>query len=123
MSFPRYRAGPVEYWLAEAATEFVNGFLSGLGGGALAGAGTGVAASSTGLWAGSDWVTQILVAAFGATVAALGQAFKAFVVWHHNHPFPNPFFQKTGDSSDSRTPASTVENISDSAGGNPKHGS
>lgn len=88
---PRYKAGRVEYWLAEAATEFLNGFISGLGGGALAGAGTGVAATSAGLWTGDGYLTQILVAAFGMTVAALGNAFKHFVVWHHSHPFPNPY--------------------------------
>lgn len=96
MNFPRYRAGPVEYWVAEAATQFVNGFISGLGGGAIAGAGTGVAASSTGLWAGSDWITQILVAAFGATLAAMGQGFKQVIVWHHNNEFPNPWPRPTG---------------------------
>lgn len=98
MNFPRYKAGPVEYWLAEAATQFVNGFISGLKGGTLAGAGTGVAAASTGLWAGADWITQILVPAFGATVAALGHGFGQFIVWHHSHEFPNPFPRPTGNT-------------------------
>lgn len=96
--WPRYKAGAVEYWIAEAGTVFVNGFLAGVGGGALAGAGSGVAASSTGLWAGADWLTQVLIAACGATVAALGQAFKAFVVWHHDNPFPNPWPRPTGNT-------------------------
>lgn len=98
MPFPRYKAGPIEYWLAEAATQFVNGFISGLGGGAIAGASTGVAASSTGLWAGADWITQVLVPVFGATIAALGHGFKAVVVWHHHNPIPNPFPQPTGNT-------------------------
>lgn len=93
---PRYKAGPVEYWLAEMLTEFINGFIGGLGGGALAGTGTSVAAVSTGLWVGDGYLTQILVGAFGMVVAALGNAFKAVVVWHHNHPFPNPFPRPTG---------------------------
>lgn len=98
MNFPRYKAGPVEYWLAAALTEFVNGFIGGLGGGALAGAGTGVAAHSTGLWSGADWITQILVPAFGVTIAALGNAFKHVVVWHHGNPFPNPWPAPSGNT-------------------------
>lgn len=96
MSFPRYKAGPVEYWLAEAATQFVNGFISGLGGGALAGTGTSIAATSTGLWVGDGYITQILVGVFGMVVAALGSAFKQVIVWHHQNPFPNPWPRPTG---------------------------
>lgn len=90
-AWPKFKGDPVSYWLAAGLTEFVNGFIGGMGGGALAGAGTGVAASSTGLWQGGEWLTQILVAAFGMTVAALGNAFKQFVVWHHANPMPNPW--------------------------------
>lgn len=96
MKWPTYKAGPVEFWLAAAGTEFINGFLSGLGGGAIAGASTGVAASSTGLWSGSDWITQILVPVFGMTMAGLGNAFKQFIVWHHSNPVPNPWTKPTG---------------------------
>jgi hypothetical protein len=98
MNFPKYRAGPVEYWLAEAGTVFVNGFISGLGGGSIAAAGSGVAASSAGLWSGADWMTQVLIVVFGATVAALGQAFKAVIVWHHSNAFPNPWPKPTGNT-------------------------
>lgn len=110
MNFPRYKAGPVEYWIAEAATQFVNGFIDGIGGGTLAGAGTGVAATSAGLWAGADWITQILIPIFGITMGGLGQAFKRVVVWHHNNPFPNPWPTPTGTTAapfEKQTPAKT----------------
>lgn len=98
LNLPRYRAGPVEYWLAEAGTQFVNGFIGGLGGGALAGVGAGAAASSQGLWSGGTLVDQLLIPAYGATIAGIGHGFKQFIVWHHEHPFPNPWAQPTGST-------------------------
>lgn len=110
MNFPRYKAGPVMHWVTEACTELVNGFIAGLGIGGIAGASTGVAASSTGLWSGADWITQALVPIFGMTVAALSNAMKQFIVWHHNHPFPNPWPPPTGTTAapfEKQTPAKT----------------
>ena len=50
MNFPKYKAGPVEYWLAEAVTQFINGALAGFKIGATVGvsSGGGVAATDLG---------------------------------------------------------------------------
>ncbi len=91
MTLPRYKSTPVSLWLGEAFTEFVNGFLRGLGAGTFVGISGGVATASTGLWAGLDWLTHILVALFGFLATGVGNGLKAMLVWHDTHPFPNPW--------------------------------
>jgi hypothetical protein len=45
----KYIPGPVDYWLAAALTEFINGFIAGLGGGSVVGAGMGATTAGTSL--------------------------------------------------------------------------
>lgn len=97
MPFPKYRPGPVEYWLAAAATEFVNGFIAGLGTGSFAGVGAG---ATTGLTSAGDGLTagkQLLLSAIAFLAAAAGNGLKRFIVWHNQNPFPNPWPAPTSE--------------------------
>lgn len=86
-----YEVGPIEYWLAEAATHFINGALSGIKLGGLIGGGTGGATALTPLGDGVVGVKQILLSlsVFATTMAASGVA--QFLEWHKSSPFPNPY--------------------------------
>jgi len=95
---PRYKAGVVDYWFAEAITQFVNGFISGIGGGTFVGGGTAIAASQTGATSGVDWFTHAGVAAGGIGLTAIGNGVKRVIVWHNDNPFPNPWPRPTGDT-------------------------
>lgn len=94
MTFPRYKPGPVEYWLAAAFTEFVNGCIAGAGSGCFVGAGTGGAAATP----VGDALTPsqkglMTIAAVLLTMA--GNGVKRVVVWHDSNPFPNPYPKPT----------------------------
>lgn len=70
------------YWFSEAATVFVNGFISGLPAG---GAGGGIAGATT-----ADSQSAVYTA---VSIAGIN-AGKHVLLWHANgHPFPNPFPQ------------------------------
>lgn len=91
MMIPRYKPGPVEYWLAEAITEFVNGFIAGIGGGSVVGAGMGATTAGTSLGTGITALNQMWLAMASAALAAAGNGLKRVIVWHDQHPFPNPW--------------------------------
>lgn len=91
MNFPKYKAGPVEYWLAAAITEFINGFLAGLGGGSFAGISTGAATASTELGASLSPGKQLALSLVALVATAAGNGLKRVVVWHNQNPFPNPW--------------------------------
>lgn len=95
MNLPKYSPGPVDYWLSEAATQFLNGALSGVKLGGLIGGGTGVTTSFSGLGDGLSPVKQILVAVSGFLVTMAANGVAQVSTWHqNNHPFPNPFFKE-----------------------------
>lgn len=98
MSFPRYKAGPVDLWCAEAFTEFVNGFLDGWGGGIGAGAGTGVSTGTTGVGFDMTAVNQVLLSIGAVAAAMAGNGIQAVYVWHKTHRFPNPWPATTGNT-------------------------
>lgn len=96
MTLPRYKAGPVEYWMGAAITEFINGFISGLGGGALVGGGVGATTAGTSLGAGISALNQVWLSLVSMGLAAAGNGLKRVIVWHDQHPFPNPWPEPTG---------------------------
>ena len=75
-------------WATEAATVFLNGVLSGIGGGTLVGAGTGAVTVTA---AGSVTPNSLSTALLAASLSAAGNGVKRVVVWHDSHPIPNPF--------------------------------
>jgi len=91
MPLPRYSPGPVDYWLAEAATQFINGAIAGFKTAATGGLviGGGVAASELG-----NKVSPVMNAllAIGSIAATCGGAGLTRVVdWHKTNEFPNPW--------------------------------
>ncbi len=76
-------------WLSEAATVFLNGCLSGLGGGSLAGAGTG-ALGATEVGEGQTPIHRLISAVTAMLLCAIGNGIKRVLVWHDSHPLPNP---------------------------------
>lgn len=72
-------------WATDAATMFVNGFVSGIGSGTIVG---GAAAAQSDVM---DPQTLSVRAAIGLLIAAAAHGVKRVVVWHDTHPFPNPF--------------------------------
>jgi hypothetical protein len=92
MNLPKYRAGPVEFWMSEAATQFINGFIASFKIGASVGVisgGGGVAATQMG-----EKISPLLNGLFAvggilATCAAGGIA--QVHEWHKTNPFPNPY--------------------------------
>jgi hypothetical protein len=91
MNLPRFIPGPVDYWLAAAFTEFVNGFIAGLGGGSVVGAGMGAATAGTSLGSGLTTLHQVSLALASAVLSAAGNGLKRVIVWHDRNPFPNPW--------------------------------
>lgn len=91
MNFPRYKAGPIEYWLCEALTQFINGAISGFKIGASVGvfSGGGVAASDLG-----DKVSPLfnsLISVAGIALTCLGSGLARFHDWHKTNEIPNPW--------------------------------
>ncbi len=86
-----YAPGPVEYWLFEAGTQFVNGALSGIKLGGLIGGGTGGVTAFSSVGDGLPPFKQVLLSlsSFIVTMAASGVA--QFSSWHQSHPMPNPY--------------------------------
>ena len=72
-------------WLSDAVTEFCNGVIAGAPMGAVVG---GANAAST-----DTMNTHALTfsAFLGFMTAAIGNGLKHLIVWHHEHPMPNPF--------------------------------
>lgn len=99
MNWPKYKAGPVEYWLGEAFTQFVNGFISGWKHGVGTGAGTGVLTGTTDVAQSLTAWQQILVSA-GATLFAMVMSGVSQVSsWHESGAkFPNPWVSQTGNT-------------------------
>lgn len=79
-------------WTTDAATMFVNGFISGIGSGTIVG---GAAAAQSDVM---DPQTLSMRAALGLLLAAFAHGVKTFVVWHHSNPAPNPFRLPPQDS-------------------------
>jgi hypothetical protein len=100
MTFPRFKAGPVEYWLGGAITEFINGFIAGLGGGSVVGAGMGATTAGTSLGEGLSALNQVGLALASAALAAAGNGMKRVIVWHNSNPFPNPWLKPTATPAD-----------------------
>lgn len=98
MNWPRYKAGPVEYWIAEAITVFINGAIRGsLGGAALGGAG-GATTGFTSVGSGMRPEEKVYVTAALFVGMMIANGWKSFVVWHDSHEFPNPWPRPTGDT-------------------------
>lgn len=95
MTFPKYRAGPVEAWLAGAFTEFVNGFLDGYGGGIGTGAGTGIMTGTTEVGQDMSAINQVWISLAALAAAMTGSGLQAVYVWHKTTRFPNPWAIKT----------------------------
>lgn len=91
MNLPRYRAGPVEYWLAAAGTEFINGFIAGWKHGVGTGAGTGVLTGTTDVAVNLTAIQQIMVSAGATVFAMLMNGVNQITDWHKTNPFPNPW--------------------------------
>jgi hypothetical protein len=72
-------------WSTDAATIFVNGFISGLGAGIVVG---GAAAANTDTL---DPQTLSIHAAIGLLLSAAANGLKRVVIWHDSNPVPNPF--------------------------------
>lgn len=85
-------ARPAFLWATEALTVFLNGCISGLGGGAIVGAGTGAAAVSP-IGESLDAEHKLLATAAAILLSAIGNGFKHVVVWHAKNPLPNPFVE------------------------------
>ena len=102
MKFPTYKAGPVENWLADAGTQFVNGFISGWKNAVGTGGGTGILTG--GLIPGTEQVAtnitpiqQIAISAGAAGFSMFMSGMNQVSSWHENgHPFPNPWPMPTG---------------------------
>ena len=92
MTFPKYRPGPVEYWLAAAATEFINGAIKGTKTGLVLGGGAGVGSSAL---PETDHVLTPTHKALIAVAVFLGMmvvnGWHAVVDYRDKVPFPNPF--------------------------------
>lgn len=91
MTAPKYIPGRIDYWLWAALTEFINGFIAGLGGGSVVGVGVGTTTATTDLGAGISPGKQVLISLAGLVLTAVGNGLKRVIVWHDQHPFPNPF--------------------------------
>lgn len=91
MKLPSYKAGPVEYWLAEAATQFLNGAISGVKLGALIGGGTGLSTVASGLGDGLEAWKQFGVSVSGFLVTMGANGIAQVSRWHESNPFPNPY--------------------------------
>lgn len=91
MTIPKYKAGPVEFWIGAAITEFINGFIAGLAGGSVVGVGVGATQATTTLGDGSSPVRQFAISMASMGLSACGNGLKRIIVWHDSHPFPNPW--------------------------------
>lgn len=91
MNWPKYKAGPVEYWLAEALTQFINGVIAGLGGGSVAGLGVGATTATTELGNTLPPLQQLLISLATLILSATGNGVKRVIIWHDQNPFPNPY--------------------------------
>lgn len=98
MNFPKYKAGPVEYWFSEAATQFVNGFIAGWKHGVGTGAGTGVITGTTEVAQSLTAWQQILISVSSLVFAMLMNGTNQVTDWHKTNPFPNPFPPPTGNT-------------------------
>lgn len=96
MNLPKYRPGPVEYWIGEAITEFINGFIAGLGGGSVVGVGVGATQATTDLGVGSSPLKQFSISLAALALAAVGNGMKRVIIWHDKTPFPNPWAKPSG---------------------------
>lgn len=97
--WPRYKAGPVEYWIGAALTEFVNGFIAGWKHGVGTGAGTGILTGTTDVAANMTAWQQILVSGGATFFAMLMSGISQVSSWHENgHKFPNPWPEPTGNT-------------------------
>ena len=91
-----YEVGPIEYWLAEAATQFINGALSGIKLGGLIGGGTGGVTAFTPIGDGVGGIKQVLLSISGFIVTMAASGVAQFLDWHKGHPFPNPLPPPSG---------------------------
>lgn len=107
MNFPRYKAGPVEFWFGAAITEFVNGFIAGWKHAVGTGAGTGILTGASDMSANLTAWQQITVSA-GATLFAMFMSGVSQVSsWHEaGNKFPNPWPASTGGTTPPIPPAS-----------------
>lgn len=77
-------------WSTDAVTVFLNGCYGGLAAGG--GVGGGSAALETIQGGGLSHLSDSAAKGLGlAAMALLGNGMKAFVVWQHTNPMPNPF--------------------------------
>mgnify|MGYP000435116224 CR=1 FL=1 len=69
-------------WAIDAATVFINGFISGLG------SGVGVGAAAIAQTDTLDPQTVSIHAGIGMLIAAACHGVKRLIVWHDSHPVP-----------------------------------
>lgn len=99
MNLPRYKAGPIEYWLGEAITQFANGFISGWRHGVGTGAGTGILTGTTEVAANMTAWQQIVISGGATLFAMVMSGINQVSSWHENgHPVPNPWQPPTGNT-------------------------
>lgn len=75
-------------WITEAATIFLNGALSGMGGSGLTGSGAGAYAANA-TPAGTSG--GLMVAGITWLLGMIANGLKRVQVWHAAHPIPNPW--------------------------------
>lgn len=92
-------------WVTDAATMFVNGFISGIATGSIIG-GTAAASSES-----TDPQALTFRAAVGLVLTAFAHGVKTVVVWHHTHPFPNPFRNSDHTPSNESSSLDSVQRV------------
>lgn len=99
MNIPRYKAGPVEYWIGAAVTEFINGAIDGISLGGLVGGGTGGLTAFSGLGETLPAFKQVLLAISGFAATMVATGVRRVSTWHANgNPFPNPWPSPVGNT-------------------------
>lgn len=89
--WPSYKSGPVEHWLGEALTQFINGFIAGWKHGVGTGAGTGILTGTTEVAANMTAWQQILISGGATLFAMVMNGSNQVSSWHEKNPFPNPW--------------------------------
>lgn len=98
MNLPKYKAGPVEYWLAEAITQFINGALAGFKIGATVGVSSGGGVAATDLGTRVSPLLNALIAVGSILITCAACGLNRVADWHKTNEFPNPWPKPSGDT-------------------------
>lgn len=89
--WPKYKPGPAEFWVGEALTEGINGFIEGWGAGIGTGSITGAYTGTTDVGRDMTAMNQVWLSIAAVLGAMIGNGIHSIYVWHKTHRFPNPF--------------------------------